>query len=110
MIIMTLHWLPVRKRVIFKILLCVYKALNEQAPLYITELLSYYTPTRPLRSSTDPSQLVVPKFRSVAGERRFAAAAAKAWNCLPQCIRTAHSSNVLKKLLNSFLLLYITDL
>ena len=39
----TLHWLPVPQRVTFKILLYVYKALNEQAPLYITELFSYYT-------------------------------------------------------------------
>ena len=59
-----------------------YKALNEQAPLYITELLS---PARPLRSSTDDTlRLFVPKFHSFAGERRFAVAAAKAWNCLPE--------------------------
>ena len=65
------HWLPVSQRVTFKILLYVYKALIEQTPLYITELFSYYTPARPLRSSTDLSRLVVPKFHSVAGERRF---------------------------------------
>ena len=99
----TLHWLPVPQRVTFKILLYVYKALNEQAPLYITELFSYYTPARPLRSSTDLSRLVVPKFHSVAGERRFAVAAAKAWNCLPECIRTAQSTNVFKKLLKTHL-------
>ena len=74
----TLHWFPVPQRVTFKILLYVYKALNEQAPLYITELFSYYTPARPLRSSTDLSCLVVPKYHSVAGERRFAVTAAKA--------------------------------
>ena len=99
----TLHWLPVPQRVTFKILLYVYKALNEQAPLYITELFSYYTPARPLRSSTDLSRLVVPKFHSVAGERRFAVAAAKAWNCLPECIRTAQSTNVFKKSLKTHL-------
>ena len=49
----TLHWLSVPQSVTFKILLYVYKALNEQAPLYVTELFSYYTPARPLRSSTD---------------------------------------------------------
>ena len=36
------------------------------------------TPGRPLRSSTDHSGLVVPRFHSIAGERRFAVAAAKA--------------------------------
>ena len=99
----TLHWLPVPQRVTFKILLYVYKALNDQAPQYITELLSYYIPARPLRSSNDPSRLVVPRFHSVAGERRFTVAAAKAWNCLPECIRTAHSTNVFKKSLKTHL-------
>ena len=34
-----LHWLPVRYRVIFKILLLVYKALHANAPPYISDLL-----------------------------------------------------------------------
>ena len=72
-------------------------------PLYITELFSYYTPAGPLRSSTDLSRLLVPKFHSVAGERRFAVTAAKAWNCLPKCIRTAQSTNVFKKSLKTHL-------
>ena len=34
-----LHWLPIRQRIAFKILLIVYKALYDQAPCYISELL-----------------------------------------------------------------------
>ena len=34
-----LHWLPVNQRINYKILLLTYKALNGQAPSYITELL-----------------------------------------------------------------------
>ena len=45
-----LHWLPVRYRIVFKILLLVYKALNETAPSYISELLKYHTSERKLRS------------------------------------------------------------
>ena len=37
-----LHWLPVEKRIIFKILLLTYKALHSQAPTYISELLVPY--------------------------------------------------------------------
>ena len=33
------HWLPVRYRTVFKILLLVYKALNERAPSYNIKLL-----------------------------------------------------------------------
>ena len=40
--------LPVHSRVLFKLLLLVYKALNGMAPLYITELLSYRTCSRTL--------------------------------------------------------------
>ena len=46
------HWLPVKQQIDFKILLITYKALNGQAPTYITGLLSYYRPARPLCLST----------------------------------------------------------
>ena len=37
--LMQLHWLPVEQRIIFKVLLLVYKALNGKAPVYLSELL-----------------------------------------------------------------------
>ena len=39
----SLHWLPIRYRIQFKILLFTYKALNGFAPAYITELLNLQT-------------------------------------------------------------------
>ena len=39
-VLIQLHWLPVHFRILFKVLLLVYKALNGMAPLYITELLT----------------------------------------------------------------------
>ena len=65
-ILESLHWLPVDKRIQFKILLLTFKALNGTAPKYITELLRYYTPVRTLRSQ---SQLLlqVPKTPSTTG-------------------------------------------
>ena len=49
-----LQWLPVNQRINYKIhvLLLTYKALNGQAPSYITILLEPYAPTRNLRSSS----------------------------------------------------------
>jgi len=102
-LITKLHWLPVAQRVTFKILLYVYKALNDQSPAYITQLFSYYVPGRPLRSSNDPSRLVIHRYNSLAGERRFPVTAAKAWNNLPQHIRGATSTNTFKKLLKTHL-------
>ena len=45
-----LHWIPINQRIIFKLLLIVYKCTNNVAPSYLTELLSKYLPTRTLRS------------------------------------------------------------
>ncbi len=42
----TLHWLPIKHCIDFKILLITYKALNGLAPQYLSELLSYYSPPR----------------------------------------------------------------
>ncbi len=49
-VLSTLHWLPTKHRIDFKILLMTYKALNGLAPQYLSELLSHYSPPRPLRS------------------------------------------------------------
>ena len=47
-----LHWLPVSKRIAFKIMLFIYKAQNGLAPAYISQLLDSYHSHRTLRSST----------------------------------------------------------
>ena len=44
-----LHWLPVQYRIIFKILLLVYKGPNGLAPAYISELLHHRASSRLLR-------------------------------------------------------------
>ena len=47
-----LRWFPVRFKVDFKILLFVVKAVNGLAPVYISNLLTPYTPSRALRFFT----------------------------------------------------------
>jgi hypothetical protein len=41
---MQLHWLPVKSRIKFKILLLTYKSLHALAPRYLSDLLHPYTP------------------------------------------------------------------
>ena len=43
--------LPVSQRIVFKLMLIVHKSVNNIAPIYISELLKVYTPSRNLRSS-----------------------------------------------------------
>ena len=47
-----LHWLPVESRIIYKLMLLTFKALNNQAPKYLCELISIKKPPRSLRSNT----------------------------------------------------------
>jgi len=47
-----LHWLPVRKRIDFKLALTTYKILSTHQPAYLRSLLFPYEPTRALRSSS----------------------------------------------------------
>ena len=54
-ILRRLQWLPVRYRIIFKILLLIYKALSGQGPSYIKDLLKYRDSGRVLRSSNKHS-------------------------------------------------------
>lgn len=51
-VLASLHWLPVRFRIDFKISLLTYKALNGLAPYYLKEILSPYKPLRTLSMST----------------------------------------------------------
>ena len=47
-VLRNLHWLPVTKRIEFKILTITYKALNGMAPSYICDLLQVRHPNRNL--------------------------------------------------------------
>ncbi|XP_072044960.1 uncharacterized protein [Amphiura filiformis] len=102
-VIRDLHWLPIKKRIIFKLLLIIYKALNNAAPNYITELLKPYHPISSLRSASR-ELLVVPKSRTKSfGDRAFSIAGPNLWNSLPMDIRKARSVEQFKSLLKTYL-------
>ncbi len=61
-VLASLHWLPVRFRIDFKILLITFKALDGLCPTYIADLLTPYSLERSLRSS-GKGLLAVPKAR-----------------------------------------------
>lgn len=97
-----LHWLPIQYRIKYKIQTHTYKALHEQSPVYIRNLLNIYTPRRTLRSQNDSSTLEVPKSRNVSlGDRSFAVAAPRLWNSLPSGIRDAPSLYSFKRSLKT---------
>ena len=98
-----LHWLPVERRIIFKVLLQVFKALNNDSfPHYISDLIRKYEPGRSLRSG-DSHQLGVPRTHNTYGDRTFAKCAPSAWNALPLNLRMTDSLVTFKKNLKTYL-------
>uniref|UniRef100_A0A8D0CS33 Reverse transcriptase domain-containing protein n=3 Tax=Sander lucioperca TaxID=283035 RepID=A0A8D0CS33_SANLU len=102
-VLASLHWLPVKSRIEFKILLLTYKALNGQAPSYIEELLVPYCPTRALRSQNS-ELLVVPRVsKSRMGARAFSYQAPLLWNQLPTWVRGADTVATFKNKLKTII-------
>ena len=91
-ILRRLHWLPVHFRIIFKILLLTYKALNGLAPDYIRDLLAFNISGPTLKSSNN-RLLDEPRANlKTFGERAFSVAAPRLWNKLPLQIRFSSSA------------------
>lgn len=100
-----LHWLPVAKRVEFKILVLTYKSLNDQAPVYLQSLVTFQSSrsSRPLRSAND-CRLYEPRYNlEHYGAHAFSIAAPRLWNALPNEIRTAPSLDAFKRTLKTHL-------
>ena len=94
-----LHWLPVRQRISFKILLFVFKAIHGFAPTYLRELVSIKrSGNYNLRSSSDGLLLATPTYRSrvTLGDRSFQVAAPALWNVLPREIRSITDLGIFK--------------
>ena len=99
-----LHWLPIKHRITFKIVILVYQAYHHTAPDYLCELITPYRCTRACMRSNDQMLLSVQRVRmSRYGERCFQYAAPKEWNELPLTIRKSKSLEVFKSKIKTYL-------
>ena len=102
-LLIELHWLPVRQRIIFKILLYTLKALHGPAPTYLTELISPYVPRRALRSA-DQLLLEQPTHKlKLTGLRAFSVFAPYLWNSVLFEIKSSASVSIFKAKLRTYL-------
>ena len=102
-VLQDLHWLPVKYRIDFKILLIPFKALNNLAPPSLSDLLHRHTPTHCLMSAD--ANLLHPIRTDLRswGDRAFAAAAPSLWNALPNDIRNANHLSSFKTAIQTHL-------
>ena len=101
-----LHWLPVKSRIIFRVLFIVHTAMNSDAcPTYIQELVTRYAPPRAIRSVPDGMLLSVPSTHRciVAGDNAFRVCGPRLWNDLPLSLRETQSQTTFKRKLKTHL-------
>ena len=89
-----------------------HRCLNGSAPAYLAEnirLTADVESRRHLRSSTTTTLVVPPVQRSTRGDRAFPVAAPRAWNSLPQSLRTLSSLVPFRHQLKTFLFVHSFD-
>ena len=107
-----LHWLPVKSRIIFKVLSIVHSAMHSDAcPSYIQELVTHYAPPRALRSVTDGMLLSVPSTHRclAAGDNASSVCGPRLWNDLPFSLRETQSQTTLKNPSKLTFSIFISD-
>ena len=106
----TLHWLPIRQRIIFKALVLVYKYLTIGQPRYFAPYLSLYKSAVNTRHSTPKNMfLQVPHYcfsihkSKVYFNNSFSYDAPKLWNDLSHDIDSAPNLSCFKSQLKTYL-------
>ena len=102
-LLMDLHWLPVEQRILFKVNMITFKALNDLAPAYISELIGPYVPAYNSRASK--KDLLAEKGARLkrSGDRAYSICGPKLWNQLPEDIRKCMTLTSFKSALKKHL-------
>ena len=98
---MSAHWLRIKERILFKICLIVHKCIWTDAPRSLKHMIN--------QASERTKLLVEIKVHTSYGDRAFARAGPKMWNCLPKDIREENETCSFKKKLKSFLMTESTN-
>ena len=92
LVLLALHWLPVKFRICYKIAAISFKAIHNLGPAYLSNLINIKRCScSNLQSNVgvilqDP----IAKFKCTLRDRSFTADAPKIWNGLPDYIRKEH--------------------
>ena len=108
----TLHFLPFKARIIYKICLLTYKAVKYGQPRYLANLLKKQVPATNMDlRNYSPDRLDEPMIsRSVGINRCFSYSAPRLYNALPEGVRNSDDVGVFKKRLKTHLFTEAYDL
>ena len=96
----SLHWLPIKFRIQFKICTFVFRCLDDGQPSYLSSLLFSADSVKHLRSN-NTNKLKVPRIRTKFGARAFSVSGPTFWNLLPAHLRVAKNISSFRKLLKT---------
>ena len=98
----TLHWLPIKRRIDFKISTLTYKLLHTHVPSYLASSIHLQTYVRVTRLS-ELELLHQPFVRNQIGSRAFHVAAPAVWNKIPFDIRKSSTLTTFRRQLKTYL-------
>ena len=91
----SLHWLKVKERIVFKMLLLTHKFFVGKAALYFADIL--------LVKCSSKRLLYTNFMDTVSGRRAFSYASPRLWNHLPEATRLQDNTDTFKKMLKTAL-------
>ena len=107
-----LHWLPIKARLVHKICVMTYQALNCGKPKYIRELLDDFSVNTEmtLRHSDVLHRLNEPRCNYELGFRAFKNCAPRLYNKLPESVKNSENIKTFKRKLKTYLFTDCYDL
>jgi len=101
LVLREVHWLPVRRRVDFKLATLMFKSLHGCAPSYLSDACKSGPEASHRLRSSGAITCVIPWSRACLGDRSFDVAGPRLWNKLPASLRSSDSLKQFRRQLSS---------
>ena len=102
LLLLSLHWLPVKLRKVFEISLLTYKTLHEKQPVFLRSMLAQPLPYQSLLLNKRIT-LRVTRVKTNVGARAFYSCTSSLWNNLLPSVRSVTSVATFRKRLQTHL-------
>ena len=105
-LLQSLHWLPIEKRILFKLIVQAFKAFHFSSPGYLSSYFQSRVHKTKYSLCLDLAiTFEVPRAKKQAGDRAFSVAGPHLWNGLPSSVRTVDHMDRFKNKLKAHLFL-----
>ena len=101
----SLHWLPIKFRIIYKLCVLMHLVQVGRSPAYLSDMMTSVAdlPGRERLRSSSSFRYELPKLKLKFGERSVSFSGPKAWNSLPSNLQELTNTDTFKKLLKTHL-------